>query len=60
MNKPSYIVCFYYCELGHASNKCYFKKHGVLEGKYKWIPKKSNVLSNMKGPRFNWVHASLF
>jgi len=58
MSKPSSVVCFYCCEPGHTSNKCYFKNCGVPEGKYKWIDKKSNVLSNMKGPKFNWVPAS--
>jgi len=43
---------FYCCEIGHASNKCYFKKCGVPEGKYKWISKKSSVLSN---PTTKWV-----
>jgi len=58
MSKPSSIVCFYCCKPGHTSNKCYFKNHGVPEGKYKWIAKNSNVLSNMKGPKFNWILAS--
>jgi len=57
MSKPSSIVCFYCCELGHPSNRCYFKKHDVDEGKYKWIPKELNDLSNMKGPKINWVLA---
>jgi len=48
MSKPSSIVCFYCCKPGHTSNKCYFKNQGVPEGKYKWIAKNSNVLSNMK------------
>ena len=52
MSKPSSIVCFYCCKSGHTLNKCYFKKHGVPKGKYKWIAKNSNVLSNMKGPNF--------
>jgi len=37
MSKPSFIMCFYCCEIGHASNKCYFKRSGVLEVKYKWV-----------------------
>jgi len=58
MSKPSSTVCFYCCKSGHTSNKCYFKKHGVPKGKYKWIVKDLNVLSNMKGPKLNWVPAS--
>jgi len=58
MSKPSSIICFYCCELGHASNACYFKKHGVPKGKYKWVPKELNKFSKMKGTKFNWVPAS--
>ena len=35
MRKRSFVICFYYCEIGNASSSCYFKNFGVPKGKYK-------------------------
>jgi len=53
MRKPSSITCFYYFEIGHASNSCYFKIYDVPKGKYKWVPRGTSQAINIKGPKFN-------
>jgi len=59
MSKPTYVICSYFSKLGHASNSCCFRNScGVPKGEYKWVPKGTPQTTNMKGPKFNWVHAS--
>jgi len=58
ISKPSSITCTYCYEPGHSSNSCYFKNSGVPKGEFKWVPKGTTKLSNMKGPKFTWVPAS--
>ncbi|WVZ05058.1 hypothetical protein V8G54_018404 [Vigna mungo] len=47
-------VCFYCNTIGHTMRNCYYRKIGVLRGKYKWIPKEQPPVTNKKGPKFIW------
>ena len=56
MSKSTSVICSYYSELGHPSNSCYFRNCGVPKGEYKCVTKGTPQTTNMKGPKFNWVH----
>jgi len=58
MSKLTSSICSYCSELGHESNSYYFRNYGVPKGECKWVPKGTPQTTNMKGPKFNWVHAS--
>ena len=58
MSKPTFVICSYCSEHGHASNFYYSKNCGVPKGEYKWVSKGTPQTTNMKGPKFNWVPVS--
>ena len=55
-----FTICHYCTSKGHYFFRYMIKRYGVPSGKYKWILKRTNKLTNQKGPKTTWVPISTF